>query len=189
MKEILNRYDNCLICESGLKTKYYNGDSVNGSFKKHDDTYVLTYHNKSKIHKVVFDKNLQIIENDGYPNYFYLVKHCPNCTSKDLISPPFFTLDKLKDSAMFYMFYVNNRRKESVILLEELFRFTKDDTFYGWHAKYNVKHRVWNTSVMANTAQTQLGNLFVKTMESDIYNKFLSIEEIQTKIDTLQTFS
>ncbi len=190
MKSIVNRYDKCLICDSDLITKHYDGHSLSGSFKKIGDSYLLNYNNKSKIHKVVFDLHLRIIENDGYPDRFFLIKYCDKCSqSKGLVNPPYFTINALKDNAMFYMYYINNKKKESPILLEELFRFSNKNMSYGWHTKFNNKDKIWSTTIVVVDRTKTIDAIFTKTMESNTYNKFNSVEEIEDKLSMLHTFS
>lgn len=189
MKDIIHRYDTCLICNQALDIKYFDGHSLSGSLKKIGDSYLLNYNNKSKIHKVVFDLHFRIIENDGYPDTFFLVKYCTKCDTPDFIDPPFFTIDKLKKTAMFYMFYLNNKKKENIVLLEELVRCRRGDMSYGWHAKFNAKKKVWNSSIMVTDTTKTMEQMFMKHLESNNYHKFNNIEEVVDKLSMLHTFS
>lgn len=189
MINIINRYDNCLICKSELVFKHYDSNSLNGKFYKRGDHYLLYYTNKSKLHFVIFDKNFKIIENDGKATTFHLVKHCEKCNHPGLLDPPYFTINKLKSCSMFYHIYLNPRKPEPVVLLQELIRFFRGTASYGWHAKYNVKTDVWNTTVMFVDRSKQIGSIFQKTSETPDARKFSSTKEIIEKIDTLYTFS
>jgi len=190
MKEIIHRYDNCLLCGSELQVKYYDGTSINGSLEKLEDKYHLRYNCKSKIHKVTFDSNFKIIENDGYPKTFLLVKHCGNCSSPDIVEAPFFSIEKLmRKAAMFYMFYVDNRKEQSISLIEELFRFKIDNMAYGWHSKINAKTKVWNSTMVVADSSKTFDSIFMQTLESNNYNKFEDTQQIIDKLSMYHTFS
>jgi hypothetical protein len=138
---------------------------------------------------VVFDLHFRIIENDGYPDTFFIVKHCVKCTAPDFISPPFFALTSLKKSAMFYMFYINNKKKESIVLMEELVRFSYDNLVYGWHTKFNNKKKIWHSTMVVADTSKRLDNIFYKTSEANSCNKFNNLEEIVDKLSVYHTFS
>lgn len=189
MNNVLHRYDKCLICNSDLIVKYYDGHYLSGSLNRIGDSYLLTYNNKSKIHKVVFDLNFKIIKNDGYPYSFFLVKHCDKCNPPDFIEPPYFAIKNIKSPAMFYMFHLNNRRKEKIVLLEELIRFRAENISYGTHSKFNAKTKVWHSTVMIADTTKSIDDVFIKTMETNNYNAFSSLEEVIDKLSVYHTFS
>lgn len=189
MIDIINRYNKCLICDSELVIKHYDGHSLSGNFYKRGGEYVLHYKNKSKDHNVIFDSNLNITENDGKRTNFHLIKHCDNCDDPSLMQPPYFTVNLLKSCTMFYHIYLNPRRNEPIMLLEELFRFYKDTSSYGWHAKFNAKNQIWNTTIMFVDRSKTIDSIFQKTSESESAKKFESVNDIVERIDLLHTFS